>query len=195
MSTFLPELTERSGNACELCSSTEKLTAYDVEPIEEISADRCALLCDKCLKQIKKETDLEVNHWHCLNDAAWSEIPAIQALSCRLLKRLSSEGWANDLLDQIYLDEDIQAWADAEALIEEVSKSKKKHKDCNGVELLEGDDVHVIKDLEVKGAGFTAKRGTIVKGIHLVESNHEHIEGRVNTTKIVLKTCFLKKVQ
>ena len=195
MSTFLPELTARSQNTCELCQSTENLTAYDVEPVEQISADFSAFLCEHCLKQITKEIELDVNHWHCLNDAAWSEIPAIQTLSYRLLKRLNTEAWASDLLEQLYLDEDLQRWADAEALIEEVSNAKKKHKDCNGVELEEGDDVHVIKDLEVKGAGFTAKRGTIVKGIHLVSSNPEHIEGRVNKTKIVLKTCFLKKVQ
>ena len=49
-----------------------------------------------------------------------------------------------------------------------------------------------VKDLEVKGAGFVAKRGTAVKNIHLC-SNPEHIEARVNKMKIVLKTCFLKK--
>ena len=63
----------------------------------------------------------------------------------------------------------------------------------NGVELQEGDSVCVIKDLDVRGASFTAKRGTIVKNIHLT-SNPEHIEGRVNKTKLVLKTCFMKKV-
>ena len=33
-------------------------------------------------------------------------------------------------------------------------------KDCNGTVLKDGDAVTLIKDLEVKGAGFTAKRGT-----------------------------------
>ena len=51
----------------------------------------------------------------------------------------------------------------------------------------------LIKDLDVKGAGFTAKRGTVVKNI-IVGDDPEHIEGRVNKTKIYLKTCFLKKV-
>jgi len=50
----------------------------------------------------------------------------------------------------------------------------------------------LIKDLDVKGAGFTAKRGTAVRNISLT-SNPEHIEGRVNGTRIVLLTCFLKK--
>ena len=49
-----------------------------------------------------------------------------------------------------------------------------------------------MKSGEVKGAGFTAKRGTAVRNISLTE-NPEQIEGRVNGVKIVLLTCFLKK--
>jgi protein PhnA len=60
--------------------------------------------------------------------------------------------------------------------------------------LEEGDSVTIIKDLVVKGAGFTAKQGTTVKNIHLVPDNHEQIEGRVNGTKIVLLSKFLKKL-
>jgi len=66
------------------------------------------------------------------------------------------------------------------------------HKDSNGVILSAGDTVTIIKDLNVKGAGFTAKRGTAVRNISLT-SNPEQIEGRVNGVKIVLLTCFLKK--
>ena len=66
------------------------------------------------------------------------------------------------------------------------------HKDTNGVTLNSGDTVTIIKDLNVKGAGFTAKRGTAVRNISLT-SNPEQIEGRVNGVKIVLLTCFLKK--
>ncbi len=49
-----------------------------------------------------------------------------------------------------------------------------------------------IKDLDVKGAGFTAKRGTLVKDIRLAD-DPELIEGRVNKTVIYLRTEFLKK--
>ena len=41
--------------------------------------------------------------------------------------------------------------------------------------------------------GFTAKRGTLVKGIRLT-GDPEHVDGRVNKVAIVLKTRFLKKV-
>ncbi|WP_024954493.1 zinc ribbon domain-containing protein YjdM [Sulfurospirillum arcachonense] len=75
---------------------------------------------------------------------------------------------------------------------EEDSEDVLVHKDSNGVVLSAGDTVTIIKDLDVKGAGFTAKRGTAVRNISLT-SNPEQIEGRVNGVKIVLLTCFLKK--
>ncbi len=66
-------------------------------------------------------------------------------------------------------------------------------RDSNGALLQEGDSVHVIKDLKVKGSSLTIKRGTLVKGIHLTD-NEEEIECRVEKAKgLVLKTCFLKK--
>lgn len=66
-------------------------------------------------------------------------------------------------------------------------------KDCNGNILNEGDSVTLIKDLKVKGANVTLKRGTVVKNIHLT-SDPEEIEGKVEKVKgLVLKTCFVKK--
>jgi protein PhnA len=61
------------------------------------------------------------------------------------------------------------------------------------VVLVEGDSVTLVKDLDVKGANFTAKRGTMVKNIRVGE-DPTHIEGKVNKITIMLKTCFLKKV-
>lgn len=66
-------------------------------------------------------------------------------------------------------------------------------KDSNGTPLQEGDSVQLIKDLPVKGTSVTLKRGTVVKNIHLTDSETE-IECRVEKIKgLVLKTCFLKK--
>lgn len=65
-------------------------------------------------------------------------------------------------------------------------------KDSNGNVLNDGDSVQVIKDLKVKGASMTLKRGTVIKKIQLT-SNPEHVDCRVGKGQIVLKTCFLKK--
>ena len=67
-------------------------------------------------------------------------------------------------------------------------------KDSNGAILHDGDTVQTIKDLKVKGAGETLKRGTVIKNIHLTDNNEE-IGCRTGSIKgLVLKTCFLKKV-
>ena len=50
----------------------------------------------------------------------------------------------------------------------------------------------LVKDLNVKGANFTAKRGTAVRGIAL-SSNPEHIEGKINGQRIVIISAYTKK--
>ena len=72
-------------------------------------------------------------------------------------------------------------------------KGENMPKDANGTELNAGDNVTLIKDLKVKGAGGTLKRGTMVKNIKLTDDDKE-IEGKIDKMGvIVLKTEFLKK--
>jgi protein PhnA len=63
----------------------------------------------------------------------------------------------------------------------------------NGVRLQAGDNVVLIKDLNVKGGGFTAKRGTAVRNISLDQNNPIYIEGKVNGQTIVIITEYVKK--
>ncbi|EDP3524232.1 TerC family protein [Campylobacter jejuni] len=73
-------------------------------------------------------------------------------------------------------------------------RKEKMAKDANGIELNTGDSVSVIKDLKVKGASTTLKRGTTIKNIKLTSKEGE-IEARVDKFGvIVLKTEFLKKI-
>ena len=65
-------------------------------------------------------------------------------------------------------------------------------KDCNGNVLHEGDAVHVIKTLKVKGSSMDLKMGTVIKGIRLTDDPNE-VECRIGKSTIVLKTEFLKK--
>jgi protein PhnA len=118
----------------------------------------------------------------------WSSVPAVQITAWRMLNRLTPESWAQDLLDMLYLDDEMLSWANAGLILE----NAKPTVDSNGAQLNAGDNVTLIKDLEVKGANFTAKRGTAVRNISLT-NNPEHIEGRVNGTRIVLVSKFLKK--
>ena len=180
-------LNSRSSGKCELCSSTQDLTVYEVPPIET-HADKCILTCSSCHSQLQGEADVDVNHWRCLSDSMWSSVPAVQVVSWRMLKRLDSESWAIDLLDMLYLDEELIAWAEAGLPMD----SDEPTLDCNGVSLQAGDTVVLVKDLNVKGANFTAKRGTAVRGIGL-SSNPEHIEGKINGQRIVIISAYTKK--
>lgn len=66
-------------------------------------------------------------------------------------------------------------------------------RDANGNELRDGDTVTVIKDLKVKGSSSVVKIGTKVKGIRLVEGDHNidcKIEG---LGAMKLKSEFVKK--
>ncbi len=186
------ELSERANGCCELCSATENLTVYDVPPDGDGSIDKSILVCGSCFEQINDEDKVDVNHWRCLNDSMWSQVPAVQVMAWRMLTRLSGEGWPQDLLDMLYLDEETLSWAKANG-DGETEDSTVVHRDSNGAVLSAGDTVTLIKDLNVKGANFTAKRGTAVRGISLVDDNAEQIEGRVNGQQIVILTQFVKK--
>ncbi|MBL4907694.1 MAG: PhnA domain-containing protein [Sneathiella sp.] len=185
-------LLERSENKCELCGATESLTAYEVPPTSNGSVDDCVLVCNICKDQLEKPDTVDVHHWRCLNESMWSQIPAVQVVAWRMLNQLNDESWARDLLDMLYLADDTLAWAQA-GKAESEDALTLVHVDSNGATLDAGDTVVLIKDLNVKGAGFTAKRGTAVRGISLVLDNPDQIEGRVSGQQIVILTKFVKK--
>ena len=184
------ELQTRSESKCELCSATNGLSVYEIPPVKDAGADECILLCETCKDQINHPENIDINHWRCLNDSMWSQIPAVQVMAWRMLTRLSAEGWPQDLLDMLYLEDDVLNWAKSG---QESAEDSVVHKDSNGAVLAAGDTVTLIKDLNVKGANFTAKRGTAVRGISLVPDNAAHIEGRVEGQRIVILTEFVKK--
>ncbi|MFP6581087.1 MAG: alkylphosphonate utilization protein [Candidatus Hydrogenedentota bacterium] len=66
-------------------------------------------------------------------------------------------------------------------------------KDSNGNTLNDGDSVRLIKDLKVKGASKTWKRGETVKNIR-ISSDPEWLDCKVGKSQIALKTCFVKKI-
>jgi len=165
--------------SCELCGSSEDLRAYEVAPKSETIT-----ICSMCAKSIEEPTS-DVNHWHCLSESMWSENPAVQVVAYRLLTALGSQ----DLLEMMYLEPEVEAWA-KEGIKEEVEPTR----DANGTILSEGDSVSIIKDLVVKGAGFTAKQGTTVKNIRMVQDDPTHIQGKVNGSTIFIISAFLKKL-
>jgi protein PhnA len=190
--TIEQALQARSESKCELCGATEDLAVFAVPPSSDNSVDQSVLLCPTCSSQIDNPEQMDANHWRCLNDSMWSQVPAVQVLAWRMLNRLRGEGWPQDLLDMMYLDDETLSWAQATG--DHLSDDEVvRHRDSNGAVLEAGDTVTLIKDLNVKGSSLVAKRGTAVRNISLVPDNPEHIEGRVEGQQIVILTKFVKK--
>jgi len=180
-------LEERSNGSCELCSAQTELLVHTVSPFTDETMDHSALICKTCQDQLLNPETADGNHWRCLNDSMWSQEPPVQVLSYRMLHALQNEGWSGELIDMMYLDNETLKWAK-----QGLGDEKIIHKDTNGAVLSSGDTVVLIQDLNVKGAGFTAKRGTAVRRISLVADNAEHIEGKVDGQHIVILTKYVK---
>lgn len=112
---FAKELVRRSRSHCELCDkSGARLEVFEVPPLEEEPyVDGCVFICEECLKQIENPKKMVHSHWRCLNNALYSEVPAVQAVSFRMLRRLIIKGehWAKELLENAYLDPEVEEWA------------------------------------------------------------------------------------
>ncbi|GAA4020083.1 alkylphosphonate utilization protein [Sphingomonas swuensis] len=95
--------------------------------------------------------------------------------------------------DYIY-DEESGEWLPAAGLARRrAAASAVEVRDAVGNLLADGDQVTLIKDLEVKGAGQTLKRGTLIKSIRLtgdpqeIDCRYEGIKG------LVLRAEFVRK--
>jgi len=183
------ELIKRSGGKCELSGVTEDLKVYQVLPARKGGIEESILASKTLIDQIENPETMDINLWRCLNDSMWSEHPAVQVVSWRMLSRLGNR----ELLEMMYFDEDTLAWAQATGEGED-DENKVVHRDSNGVILATGDSVVLIKDLKVKGSSMVAKQGTAVRNIRLDHENAEYIEGRVDGQTIVIITQYVKKI-
>ena len=95
--------------------------------------------------------------------------------------------------DYVY-DEESGEWMPASELAaKQVAEGQVEVRDAVGNLLADGDQVTLIKDLTVKGAGKTLKQGTLIKSIRLtgdaqeIDCKYEGIKG------LVLRAEFVKK--
>ncbi|WP_342590433.1 hypothetical protein [Abyssogena phaseoliformis symbiont] len=103
-------LLSRSQSKCELRGNEHDLSVFAVMPLDN-SDNQSILICNICHNFIDDPKQGNINHWHCLNDSMWSPIAAVQVVAWRILTKLSSEGWPQDLLDMLYLDDETLIWA------------------------------------------------------------------------------------
>lgn len=191
--TIEENLRQRSDATCELCGNKNDLNVFEIPDSPEEGLENSILICETCKEQVQDPEKVQPNHWRCLNDSMWSTFPAVQVMAWRMLHRLKAEGWPNDLLEMMYMEDEIKAWAKA-GISEEKLENNIIHKDSNGAIIEAGDTVVLTKDLNVKGSSLTAKRGTAVRRVSLVHDNAEQIEGKIEGQQIVILTKFVKKV-
>ncbi len=190
--SFEKDLQKRSNARCELCSSEEADTAYAIPSSPGKKLAHHLWICPTCLQEMENIETADANHWRCLNDSIWSEEPAVKVVSWRMLHKLKHLDWVQDVLDIAWLDEETMEWAKASG-DDKDPEDIVRHLDCFGAVLNNGDNVVLVKTLDVKGAAFSAKVGTVVRKIRLVEDNPEQIEGKVNDAQIVILTKYVKK--
>ncbi|MBX7459662.1 alkylphosphonate utilization protein [Qipengyuania huizhouensis] len=96
--------------------------------------------------------------------------------------------------DEYVYDEDSGEWLPASELERKRQQADQVEvRDAVGNLLADGDQVTLIKDLTVKGAGQTLKRGTLIKSIRLTDDPQE-IDCRYEGIKgLVLRAEFVRK--
>jgi protein PhnA len=110
------QLARRAKSRCELCGTGGvPLEAFEVPPAPESpDVDSTVLLCADCHQVVARPQQAAGQHWRCLVDCLWGELPAAQVLALRLLEDLADrEHWAREALDLFDPDPELRAWADA----------------------------------------------------------------------------------
>ena len=116
LTRFAKDLVRRSRSHCELCDKNGvKLEVYELLPLEEAPyVDGCLFICESCRKQVETPKKMVPSYWRCLNNSLYSDVPAVQVMAVRMLKRLAAkeEHWAVELLEHAYMDPELEEWAD-----------------------------------------------------------------------------------
>ena len=92
--------------------------------------------------------------------------------------------------DYVY-DDATGEWRPASEMAAQAAAAEVR--DAAGNVLADGDQVVLVKDLKVKGAGQTLKQGTVIRSIRLTD-NPDEIDCRHESIKgLVLRTEFVRK--
>jgi protein PhnA len=113
LSQFGKDLVRRCGAHCELCNTSGvALSIYEVPPVAaEPQYEHCLMICDTCHTQIERPKRLDPNHWRCLGTTMWSEVMAAKVTAIVILNHLAKkESWAQELLEQAYLEPEEAEW-------------------------------------------------------------------------------------
>jgi len=108
------DLARRAKSKCELTGAAGvPLRPYEVPPVgQEPALERTLLVSAECAEMLEHPNRLAGRAWQCLAEAVWSEWPAVQVVAWRMLNELAKrEDWASEVLDEVFLELDVEAWA------------------------------------------------------------------------------------
>lgn len=108
------DLARRAKSKCELTGAAGvPLRAYEVPPVSaEPDPARTLLLSEACREALDRPEKLAGRTWQPLAEVVWSEMPAVQVVAWRMLNRLAKrEDWAREVIEEVFLDPAVEAWA------------------------------------------------------------------------------------
>ncbi len=108
------DLARRAKSKCELTGAAGvPLRPYEVPPVgADPELDRTILISEACHQVLEHPKRLSGREWQCLGEMVWSELPAVQVVAWRMLHELAKrEDWAREVLDGVFLDEEVEQWA------------------------------------------------------------------------------------
>lgn len=113
------DLARRAKSKCELTGAAGvPLRPYEVPPVAaEPDLERTLLLCEACHEVLEQPKRLAGRAWQGLAEVVWSEMPAVQVVAWRMLQCLAKrEDWAREVMEEVFLDPEVEAWAKLEEL-------------------------------------------------------------------------------
>ncbi len=113
------DLARRAKSKCELTGAAGvPLRPYEVPPVAaEPDLERTLLLCEACHEVLEQPKRLAGRAWQGLAEVVWSEMPAVQVVAWRMLQCLAKrEDWAREVMEEVFLDPEVEAWAKLEVL-------------------------------------------------------------------------------
>ena len=119
LSLFGKDLARRAKSKCELSlASGVPLVTYELPPVpKDPEFERCILISESVRDQLEKPSTLRPEEWRHLTELIWSDIPPVQAMTLRILRHLApDQPWAQNLIDEAYLDPEVAELADEAAL-------------------------------------------------------------------------------
>jgi protein PhnA len=113
------DLARRAKSKCELTGAAGvALRPYEVPPVAvDPDLERTLLVSEACIEALENPERLKGREWQCLAETVWSEQAATQVVAWRMLSHLAkTEDWAREVIEEVFLDEEVEAWAKAEEL-------------------------------------------------------------------------------